>query len=191
MISFLLLQNLMRLQQKREIKINKWLFKIKTRLKQANLASKSDIANFVKKTDFVHKLKDVTSNKNELSELSKNVKAISTKALTKDLIDKFSILNLAKSSSSGIFQNYLVFIPAIKYIKYIHATTRICSQKSNGMPEEGIENITKSDNNFALTFVDHHFLPYMNFNWLCSMKNNISILKKVLNLSFLMSDLTH
>ena len=73
-----------------------WLSKIKTRLKQANLAGKSDIANFVKKTDILHKLKDVTSNKNELSELSKNVKAISTKALTKDLIDKFSILNLAK-----------------------------------------------------------------------------------------------
>ena len=66
----------MRLQQKREIKINKWLFKIKTRLKQANLASKSDIANFVKKTDFDNKLKDVTPNLNELNELSKKVKAI-------------------------------------------------------------------------------------------------------------------
>ena len=39
------------------------------RLKQANLASKSDIANFVKKTDFGNKPKDVTSNKNELNEL--------------------------------------------------------------------------------------------------------------------------
>ena len=34
------------------------------KLKQTNLASKSDIANFVKKTDFDNKLKDVTSNKN-------------------------------------------------------------------------------------------------------------------------------
>ena len=33
------------------------------RLKQANLASKSDIANFVNKTDFNEKLKDVTSKK--------------------------------------------------------------------------------------------------------------------------------
>ena len=41
------------------------------RLKQANLGSKSDIANFVKKTNFENKLKDVTSNKNELNELSK------------------------------------------------------------------------------------------------------------------------
>ena len=61
------------------------------RLKQANLESKSDIANFVNMTDFINKLKDVTSNKNELNELSKKVKEISTKELTKDLIDKFSI----------------------------------------------------------------------------------------------------
>ena len=34
------------------------------RLKRANLASKSSIANFVNKIDFDHKQKDVTSNKN-------------------------------------------------------------------------------------------------------------------------------
>ena len=27
------------------------------------------------------------------------------------------------------------------------------------MPQEIIENITKSDSNFAPVFVDHHFLP--------------------------------
>ena len=35
------------------------------RIPQANLTSKSDIANFVKKTGFDNKLKDVTSNKTE------------------------------------------------------------------------------------------------------------------------------
>ena len=40
-----------------------------SRLAQANLASKSDIANFVKNTDFDDKLKTVISNKNELNEL--------------------------------------------------------------------------------------------------------------------------
>ena len=103
------------------------------RLKQANLASKSDIANFVNKTDFNNKLKDVTSNKNELNELPKKVKAISTKGLTKDLINKFSILNGAKYFSSRIFQNYLVFIPAKTHIKYFSGTTWIESWKSNGM----------------------------------------------------------
>ena len=88
--------------------------KFTARLAQANLASKNDIANFVKKTDFDNKLKDVTSNKNELNELSEKVKAISTTGLTKDLINKLSILNGAKYFSSGIFQNYLVFIPAKK-----------------------------------------------------------------------------
>ena len=46
------------------------------RLERANLASKSDKANFVNKTDFDKKLKDVKSNKNELNELSKKVKAL-------------------------------------------------------------------------------------------------------------------
>ena len=59
------------------------------RLKQTNLASKTDIAKFVIKIDFDNKLKDVTS----------------TKGLTKDLINKFSILNGAKYFSLGIFKN--------------------------------------------------------------------------------------
>ena len=86
-----------------------------TRLKLANLAIKSDIANFVKKTDFDSKLKNVTSHKVQLNEISKKAKAISAKGLTKDLINKFSILNGAKHFSLGISQNYLVFIPAKKY----------------------------------------------------------------------------
>ena len=39
------------------------------RLKQANLASKNDIANFAKMKDFDNKLKNVTSNKNELNKI--------------------------------------------------------------------------------------------------------------------------
>ena len=52
-------------------------------------------------TDFDNKVKNVTSNKSELNELSKKVKAISIKRLTKDLINKFSILDGAKYFSSG------------------------------------------------------------------------------------------
>ena len=44
------------------------------RLKQTNLANRSDIANFVKNTDFDNTLKDFTSHKNELDELSKKLK---------------------------------------------------------------------------------------------------------------------
>ena len=95
------------------------------RLAQANLVSKNEIANFVKKTNFNDKLKHlnktVTSNKikqvpveNELNELSEKVKAISAKGLTKDLINKYSILNGAKCFYSGILQKYFEFLPAKK-----------------------------------------------------------------------------
>ena len=49
--------------------------------------------------------------------------------------------------------------------------------KSNGMLEENIESITKSDSNFAPSFVDHHLLPDTNFNG-----HDFSIPKKVINL---------
>ena len=41
-----------------------------------------------------------------------------------------------------MFQNYLVFTPAKKHIKYFGGTTQIDSWKSNGRSEENIENIT-------------------------------------------------
>ena len=50
----------------------------------------------------------------------------------------FSILHSSKYFSSGIFQNYLVFIPAKNSIKYFSGTNRIISWKSNGMSEENI-----------------------------------------------------
>ena len=42
------------------------------------------------------------------------IKAKSKKRLTKDLINKFRIINGEKYFSSGMFQKYLVFIPAVK-----------------------------------------------------------------------------
>ena len=45
--------------------------------------------------------------------------------------------------------------------------------KSNGISKESIENKTRSDSNFAPTFVDHHLLPNMNINGHCLIKNNI------------------
>ena len=110
----------------------------------------------------------------------KIVKAISTKGLTKALINKFSILNGAKYFSLGILLNYLVFTEAKNYIKYLSGTVRTESWKSDRMSVEGIENITKSDSNFAQTFVDHYLLPDTNFNKHCLIKNNISIPKKII-----------
>ena len=92
----------------------------------------------------------------------KKDKATSTKGLKKDLINKLGILNKAKYFSTRIFQNYFVFIPAKKYIKYFCGTTRIDLPKSNEM-SENIENITKSDSTFLQTFLDHHVLPKIIF----------------------------
>ena len=50
------------------------------------------------------------------------------------------------------------------------------------MSDEYIENITKSDSNFAPTFADHHLLSDRNFNGHCLINNNISIPEKVINL---------
>ena len=61
-------------------------------------------------------------------------------------------------------QNYLVFKPAKKYLKYFSGTAWIDLWKSNGMSEENIENITKSESSFAPTFVDHHILPDIKIN---------------------------
>ena len=97
------------------------------------------------------------------------------------MINTFSILNGAKYFSLRIFQNYLVFRPAKKYIKNFSGIIRIELWKLNGMLEENIENITKSDSNFAPTFVDHHLLPDINFNGHCLIQNNMSIPKNVIN----------
>ena len=91
------------------------------------------------------------------------------------MINKFNVFIRAKYFSSKIFQNYLVFISAKKYIKYFSSTTGIDSWNSNGMSEENIENITKSDSSCAPTFVDHHVLPDINVNGYCLIYNIISL----------------
>ena len=58
-------------------------------------------------------------------------------------------------------------MPAKKYIKFFRETIMIDSWKSNEISEENIENITKSDSNFVLTFLDHHLLLDVRFNGRC------------------------
>ena len=54
------------------------------------------------------------------------------------------------------------------------------------MSEESIENITKSGSNFATTFTYHQVLPYITTGH-CLINNNISIPKKVINISIYLS----
>ena len=108
----------------------------------------------------------------------KKLKQYQQKYFTKDLINKFPILNGSKYFYSGIFQNYLVFIPSKEYIKYFSCTTQINFWKFNGMSEETIENITKSESNFAPTFFNYYALQDINFNGHSLINNNISVPKK-------------
>ena len=90
---------------------------------------------------------------NELNELSEKVKAILTKRLTKDLINKSTIFNGAKYNS-GMFLNDSVFIPTKNYMKCFSGTNQINSLKSNEMFEENVKNIAKLDRNLAPSFAD-------------------------------------
>ena len=125
-----------------------------SRLAQTKLATKCDIADFVKKAYFVEKLininRKVTLNKarhveikDKLDDLSKNVKIISTKGLTKDLINKYSILNGGKYFSSDGLQNYLVFISTrrIYRISKDGSNNKTELWGSTGMSQESIKNM--------------------------------------------------
>ena len=91
------------------------------------------------------------------------------------MINKFSTLNGVKFFFSGIFQNCLVYIPAKNYSMYFSGTTWTDLWKFNGISEENTENITKSDINFAPTFVDQHLLPNINFNEHCFPKKVVNL----------------
>ena len=60
------------------------------------------------------------------------------------------------------------YFKIIKYLYKLKNTLNISvaligyNRGNNGMSEESIKNITKSDSNFTPIFVDHHLLPDMN-----------------------------
>ena len=114
--------------------------------------------------------------KKALGELLEKVKAISTKGL----INKYSILNGAKYFYSGIFENYLLFIPPKNILNILMVLLRLI--RGNLMEYmKKILKIIESDSNLAPTFVDDHLLPAINFNGHCLI-NDISIPKRVINL---------
>ena len=70
-----------------------------TWFKQECLATKADFNDFVEKTDFDDKLKNITPNKtkhilleNKQGELSEKVEITSKKVLTKDIVNWYNIL---------------------------------------------------------------------------------------------------
>ena len=109
---------------------------------------------------------------NELNKLSKKVKAILTKGLTKDLINGYKTLNGIRYFSSGTLQNHLIYFLCKKYFTFFNNISKVLSWKTIGLSEESIENISATDSNFASTLINYYPLPDIKFNGHCLINNN-------------------
>ena len=90
-------------------------------------------------------------------------KLISTKGLTKKLINKYSSLNSAKCiSSDGLYNCFYLY--QLTYLQLFSGTTKVHSWTSEAMSEESIENSSTSDNSFAPKWIDDYTLPELKFN---------------------------
>ena len=104
----------------------------------------------IKKVDFdkvySNKTRHIEVN-TKLDDIEKKVKIISTKGLTVDLINKYSIPNGSKYFSSNGLPNYLVFTSNDLLVEYIgnNNFSEIESMKSIGLSQERIENLYTSD----------------------------------------------
>ena len=117
---------------------------------------------------------------NKLDELLEKVQLISTKILTKDLINKCRILNGAKYFSLGILQNYLAFASTNEHI--FSKTQHIYSWKPKGIPEKSIRTPPGSDNTFALSLINNRLLPCEKLAGNCLSLSSISLHQNVVNL---------
>ena len=66
-----------------------------------------------------------------------------------------------------LFQNYLTFISANKYVKFLSGSQKINSWKSKGMSEESIKNSAGSKDTFAPYLIDYCPLPDAPFGGNC------------------------
>ena len=86
------------------------------RLKQVNLASKTDISDFLKRTGFDKKLRKI------------NNKVTSSKA--KDLTNGYSIITVARNLIEDESQNYLsIFKCLLVLIKLLHGNLKDCQKR--------------------------------------------------------------
>ena len=82
-------------------------------------------------------------------------------------------------------QEYFKIIYYLYHLKRISNILMVLLRLIRGNLMEFLKTIlriTKSDSNFAPTFVDDHLLPDTNLNGHCLINNNISIPKRVINL---------
>ena len=83
----------------------------------------------------------------------------------------YKILNTAKYLSSGIIQNYLIYLSTKKICTFFTNTSKVLSWKSKWLSEESTRNITASDSHFAPTFINYYPLPDIKFNGQYLVKN--------------------
>ena len=119
------------------------------RLKQANLTTKSDIASFVKKTDFDDQLKNL--NKNVVSDKSKHLLVKSEFKKLQDKIGKLQTFGLSLFISQNNFLNdraqlYLIFQLLYYNLEILGDTEKDVSLKSDGFSAKKFTTLTTTDN---------------------------------------------
>ena len=92
----------------------------------------------------------------------------------------YKILNQGKYFSWETLENHLIFFLYRKYFRFITNTFKVLSWLSIGLSEEGIENITISDRNFAPTLINYYPLPDIKYNRRCLINNN-KLIKCLIN----------
>ena len=60
---------------------------------------------------------------------------------------------------NGARKNYLIYFSYKKYFRFFTNTSKVLSQKSIGLSEESVKNITTSDCTFAPTLINCYPLP--------------------------------
>ena len=79
-------------------------------------------------------------------------------------------------------QDHLVFVSANKCVESLSDTQEIYSWKSKGMSKEGTKNLSGSDHNFAKILINSYPISGAKFNGNFLINDNISALRKVINL---------
>ena len=91
--------------------------------------------------------------KSKLDEILENVELISTKWLTGDLINGYSILKGVKYFSEDGSQNYFKFKPLLKYFEASRTivNVKVMAWKSKGLSDKSIKTPATSDNSLSPT----------------------------------------
>ena len=119
--------------------------KFASRVAQANLASKNDIATFVKKTDFGDKLKNlnkkITPNKTKHLLVENEFKKLQT-------FDSSLFISQSYFNNDGI-KLYLILQRLYHTLKILGDSEKVVSWKSKGLPTEKITIPTTTDNSLS------------------------------------------